>query len=152
MSISHKKKETEAVEELIGALTNIKTKTFDSDIDKYFKGDTSTLNDTEKSYWHYVGIATELLEKVNIDKYEGKIDNELFAIAKDLYYNLYLFVDGLVRVNEIALGQARQSLLSRLEKVFKVYDYQMDVAGGKVESLSDEIEYRVKELYPGIEV
>ncbi len=152
MSILHKKNEEKAVEDLMASLANIKAKTFDSDIDKYFKGDTSNLNDTEKSYWHYVGIATELLEKVNIDRYEGKFDSGLFLIAKDLYYNLYLFVDGLIRVNEIALGQARSSLLSRIEKVFRVYDYQMDIAGDNVERLSDEMEHLVRKLYPEIEV
>ncbi len=152
MSIFNKKDEKKKVEYLVATFSELETMTFDSDIDKYFKGDVSKLNDSEKSFFHHSSVINQLFKKVDLDNYEGKIDDDLFSIIKDLYYNLYLFVDGLTRLDEIVLGQARPSLLSRLEKAVKVYDYQMDVAGTNIEKLSKKMRSRVKELYPEIEV
>lgn len=150
MGIFFKKNEKKMVEDLVATISNLKEMVFDNDYENTFNND--ELGDVDKSFLHFSHVFTQLLEEINIDKYKGKIDDKLFLIVKDLYYNLCLFVDGLVKVDEIALGHTRPSLTANFKKTHQVYDYQMDVAGNNIEKLSKKMNRRIKELYPEVEV
>ena len=91
------------------------------------------------------------MEQFDIDSFNGKVDDELFSTARDLYYNICLFVDALVRLDEIVLQMTRPSLFMLINKTNKVYDYQMDVTGDRIQKLYKKMLKRFEELYPGDE-
>ena len=145
-----KKNQKKMVEHLVVTIANFRLMAFDENFEKHLKGDTSKMSDIEKSYLWFSHVLTEMMEKLDIDSYKGKIDDELFLIIRDLYYNLCLFVDGIARIDEIVLQHTRPSLLMLFEQSRKVYDYQIDIAGNNVQKLYDKMTKRVKELYPEV--
>ena len=139
----------EITKQLIFTIVDFKARAFDADFEKKLHGDTTKLSPIEKSYLYFSGLFTEMVEQFDADLYKGKIDERLRLILKEIHYNLCLFVDGFIKLDEIALGKTRPSLLLLFKKTRKIYDYQTEIAGNKIQELTRELKAYIDELYPG---
>ena len=148
MDKHYAEKQKKIVEPLIVSLANFRLMVFDDKFERHLKGDTSKMSDIEKSYIWFTHVFNELMEKVDLDKYEGIIDEKLFSILKDLYFNMCLFVDAFIKMDEVVLGKSRPSLQLLIFKTRKVYDYQLDVTGDNNQKYYAKMQQRLKELFP----
>lgn len=152
MDIFYVERQKNFIKPLVVKLSNYTKTVFDDSFTKSIKGNPDEFNSAVEfyveSYKYFSHIFNELMDEIDLDDYEGKIDNELFSIIRDLYFNLCLYVDNNIRMSEIVLQQTRPSLFMLLDKASKVYDYQSDNTTENIQSLHKEMVYRFNELFP----
>lgn len=153
MDIFYVERQKKFVEPLVVELSNyVKIVFNDSFARNIYKNNPDELNSAMsfivESYKRFTRIFDELLDRIDLDKYEGEIDDKLFSITRDLYFNLCLFVDNEIRMDEIILQQTRPSLFLQLEKTSKINEYQSDITGDNIEKLHKKMLLRFKELFP----
>ena len=152
MDIFYVERQKNFIKPLVVKLSNYTKTVFDDSFTKSIKGNPDEFNGAVEfyveSYKYFSHIFNKLMDEIDLDDYEGKIDNELFSIIRDLYFNLCLYVDNNIRMSEIVLQQTRPSLFMLLDKSSKVYDYQSDNTTENIQSLHKEMVYRFNELFP----
>ncbi len=152
MDIFYVERQKSFIKSLVIKLSNYTETVFDDSFTKGIKGNPDEFNGAVgfyvESYKYYSRIFDELMDEIDLDDYEGKIDNELFLIIRDLYFNLCLYVDNNIRMSEIVLQQTRPSLFMHLDKTSKVYDYQSEKNTKNIQSLNKKMVHRFNELFP----